>query len=203
MPVAKLPAMNLVFDASKLRYHLGAHRALCAYAARKVGCFPPPPVASFRGVSVAWAPTQHCCRVPLPLRITVASSPIPCLYVPLQTGTLSQVYGDTFPGCPLRDITHAPWGASCIYAMTIECSENMEPCIHTRASPDNVHAYMCPYVVYVRGWQISLIQSHLMLGAVGVGGRLFASENHPCSQILPASFVSCMCHGFGAPPHWQ
>ena len=88
-------------------------------AVRKVSYFPPP-VASFWGVRLAWAPTQHCHRVQLALCTIVAS-------FPLQTGTMSRVCGDT------RDVyCGTSWGCCSIRARTvrifitqidIECTE--------------------------------------------------------------------------------
>ena len=68
----------------------------CARAVRKVG-HSPPPVGSFLGVGLP----QGTIAVVCPCSI---NPPPSCMYVPLQTGTLRPVYGDTFSGCLLRGI---------------------------------------------------------------------------------------------------
>ena len=83
----------------------------CARAVRKVG-HSPPPVGSFLGVGLP----QGTIAVVCPCSI---NPPPSCMYVPLQTGTLRPVYGDTFSGCLLRGIIfcshfsdpllHSPW----------------------------------------------------------------------------------------------
>ena len=82
-----------------------------ARAVQKVG-HSPPPVGSFLGVGLP----QGTIAIVCPCSI----NPLPsCVYVPLQTGTLRPVYGDTFSGCLLRGIIfcshfsdpllHSPW----------------------------------------------------------------------------------------------
>ena len=83
----------------------------CARAVRKVG-HSPPPVGSFLGVGLS----QGTIAIVCPCSI---NPPPSCMYVPLQTGTLRPVYGDTFSGCLLRGIIfcshfsdpllHSPW----------------------------------------------------------------------------------------------
>ena len=63
---------------------------------RKVG-HSPPPVGSFLGVGLP----QGTIAIVCPCSI---NPPPSCVYVPLQTGTLRPVYGDTFSGCLLRGI---------------------------------------------------------------------------------------------------
>ena len=88
-----------------------ALRARCARAVRKVG-HSPPPVGSFLGVGLP----QGTIAIVYPCSI---NPPPSCVYVPLQTGTLRPVYGDTFSGCLPRGIIfcshfsdpllHSPW----------------------------------------------------------------------------------------------
>ena len=83
----------------------------CARVVRKVG-HSPPPVGSFLGLG--WP--QGTIAIVYPCSI---NPPPSCVYVPLQTGTLRPVYGDTFSGCRPRGIIfcshfsdpllHAPW----------------------------------------------------------------------------------------------
>ena len=83
----------------------------CARAVRKVG-HSPPPVGSFLGVGLP----QGTIAIVYPCSI---NPPPSCVYVPLQTGTLRPVYGDTFSGCRPRGIIfcshfsdlllHSPW----------------------------------------------------------------------------------------------
>ena len=83
----------------------------CARAVRKVG-HSPPLVGSFLGVGLP----QGTIAIVCPCSI---NPPPSCMYVPLQTGTLRPVYGDTFSGCLLRGIIfcshfsdpllHSPW----------------------------------------------------------------------------------------------
>ena len=47
----------------------------------------------------------------------LASSPLSCLCVPLQTGTLSWVYGDTFSRCRLRDVIFCPSCPQTLYCI--------------------------------------------------------------------------------------
>ena len=80
-------------------------------AVRKVG-HSPPPVCSFLGVGLP----QGTIAIVYPCSI---NPPPSCVYVPLQTGTLRPVYGDTFSGCLPRGIIfcshfsdpllHSPW----------------------------------------------------------------------------------------------
>ena len=80
-------------------------------AVRKVG-HSPPPVGSFLGVGLP----QGTIAIVYPCNI---NPPPSCVYVPLQTGTLRPVYGDTFLGCLPRGIIfcshfsdpllHSPW----------------------------------------------------------------------------------------------
>ena len=80
-------------------------------AVRKVG-HSPPPVGSFLGVGLP----QGTIAIVYPCSI---NPPLSCVYVPLQTGTLRPVYGDTFSGCRPRGIIfcshfsdpllHSPW----------------------------------------------------------------------------------------------
>ena len=90
---------------------LGGRTVRCARAVRKVG-HSPPPVGGFLGVGLP----QGTIAVVCPCSI---NPPPSCMYVPLQTGTLRPVYGDTFSGCLLRGIIfcshfsdpllHSPW----------------------------------------------------------------------------------------------
>ena len=83
----------------------------CARAVRKVG-HSLPPVGSFLGVGLP----QGTIAIVYPCSI---NPPPSCVYVPLQTGTLRPVYGDTFSGCLPRGIIfcshfsdpllHSPW----------------------------------------------------------------------------------------------
>ena len=83
----------------------------CARTVRKVG-HSPPPVGSFLGVGLP----QGTIAVVCPCSI---NPPPSCMYVLLQTGTLTPVYGDTFSGWLLRGIIfcshfsdpllHSPW----------------------------------------------------------------------------------------------
>ena len=82
----------------------------CARAVRKVG-HSPPPVGSFLGVGLP----QGTIAIVCPCSI---NPPPSCVYVPLQTGTLRPVYGDTFSGCLLRGI--------------IFCSHFSDPLLHSR-----------------------------------------------------------------------
>ena len=92
----------------------------CARAVRKVG-HAPPPVGSFLGVGLP----QGTIAIVCPCSI---NPPPSCVYVPLQTGTLRPVYGDTFSGCLLRGIIfcshfsdpllHSPW----TLMLEIKCS---------------------------------------------------------------------------------
>ena len=90
----------------------GAYRALCtrcARAVRKVG-HSPPPVGSFLSVGLP----QGTIAIVYPCSI---NPPPSCVYVPLQTGTLRPVYGDTFSGCLPRGI--------------IFCSHFSHPLLHS------------------------------------------------------------------------
>ena len=83
----------------------------CARAVRKVG-HSPPPVCSFLGVGLP----QGTIAIVYPCSINPPPSRV---YVPLPTGTLRPVYGDTFSGCRPRGIIfcahfsdpllHSPW----------------------------------------------------------------------------------------------
>ena len=89
----------------------GGHTVRCARAVRKVG-HSPPPVRSLLGVGLP----QGTIAIVYPCSI---NPPPSCVYVPLQTGTLRPVYGDTFSGCLPRGIIfcshfshpllHSPW----------------------------------------------------------------------------------------------
>ena len=90
---------------------VGGRPARCARAVRKVG-HSPLAVGSFLGVGLP----QGTIAIVYPCSI---NPPPSCVYVPLQTGTLRPVYGDTFSGCLPRGIIfcshfsdpllHSPW----------------------------------------------------------------------------------------------
>ena len=96
---------------ARSRLRLRGRTVRCARAVRKVG-HSPPPVGSFLGVGLP----QGTIAVVCPCSINPPSS---CMYVPLQTGTLRPVYGDTFSGCLLRGIIICQ---VCGKRDTLECS---------------------------------------------------------------------------------
>ena len=83
--------VSCVVVVARVRFGRGPFVGGVPCAVRKVG-HSPPLVGSFLGVGLP----QGTIAIVYPCSI---NPPPSCVYVPLQTGTLRPVYGDTFSGC--------------------------------------------------------------------------------------------------------